>query len=236
MKNASFGECLGERKNPWFPCCFLKMRFFGLHLLLFRVFDRILSAPSKKLNRKYRAEAMLHLGKSSAEEYDAEESFHFDDDDDDDASVASTTDGATSEEAAMLADHGGKDYEGWKPRYSIPVQGVFIRLHHKKTVHVLISFDKVKQERDIVFDSLDDAKKFVQELEQQKRMETERQEGRLKASLGGIVLPKLETLTWLFEIVSGYDLPIGDFKTSDPFVSCILGHQEVHRTKYISGT
>jgi hypothetical protein len=203
-------------------------------------FNRILVAPTKKLNREYKAKALMHLGghKSSGEEFNEDTSFHFDDDDlggDDDASVTTTTnaDGATSEEAALLMDHGGKDYYGWKPRYSIPVDALYIRQHHKKTANILISYNKVKQERDVIFDTLEDSKKFVQEIERQKRLETERQEGRLKAALGDIVLPKQETVTWLFEIVSGFDLPIGDFKTSDPYVVCMLGNQEVHRTKHI---
>jgi Ca2+-dependent lipid-binding protein len=40
----------------------------------------------------------------------------------------------------------------------------------------------------------------------------------------------------LIEIVSGWDLPVGDFVSSDPFVICMLGRREVHRTKHVPQT
>lgn len=100
----------------------------------------------------------------------------------------------------------------------------------------MIAFQNIKQEREVLFDTIDDATLFVKEVEKQKRLESERQEGRLKAALGDIKLPKMETIILLFEIVSGYDLPIGDLKSSDPFVIAMMGHQEVHRTHYLEKT
>jgi hypothetical protein len=182
----------------------------------------------------------LRSEESSAQEFSGETAFHFDDDADDDASVGTganaNADGLFRETTIQLMDHGGKDYDGWKPHYSIPVEAIEVRQHHKKTTHLVVTMNRNKQERDCIFDTLEDSKKFVQEIEHQKRLESERQEGRLKAALGDIVLPKQEEGTWLIEIVSGFDLPIGDFKTSDPYVICMLGQQEVHRTKHISGT
>ena len=176
---------------------------------------------------------------SSAEEFNEDmiNDTHFDDGADDDASVGTTNeDGVAKDTMVALMDHGGKEYHGWKPRYSIPVDSIHVRQQHKKTATVVITLSKLKQERDLTFDTVEDCKRFVQEIEKQKRLEAERQEGRLKAALGDIVLPKLETVTWLFEIVSGYDLPIGDFTTSDPYVQCMFGQQQVHRTKHISAT
>jgi hypothetical protein len=103
-------------------------------------------------------------------------------------------------------------------------------------VSLVIAFQSIKQEREILFDTIEDAALFVKEVEKQKRLESERQQGRLKAALGDIKLPKFEKITFLFEIVSGYDLPIGDFTSSDPFVIAMLGHQEVHRTQHLEKT
>eukprot|EP00529_Nitzschia_sp_RCC80_P008506 CAMPEP_0113512820 /NCGR_PEP_ID=MMETSP0014_2-20120614/39536_1 /TAXON_ID=2857 /ORGANISM="Nitzschia sp." /LENGTH=1224 /DNA_ID=CAMNT_0000409189 /DNA_START=63 /DNA_END=3733 /DNA_ORIENTATION=+ /assembly_acc=CAM_ASM_000159 len=205
---------------------------------------RILVAPNKKLNREYRNKALRNMRsvQSSAEEFNEDmiNDTHFGDEadaDDDDASVGTTNeDGIAKDTVMALMDHGGKDYHGWKPRYSVPIDSIHVRQQHKKTATVVITLSKLKQERDLTFDTVEDCKRFVQEIEKQKRLEAERQEGRLKAALGDIVLPKLETVTWLFEIVSGYDLPIGDFTTSDPYVQCVFGQQQVHRTKHISAT
>lgn len=196
----------------------------------------MLSAASKELSRKYKREALYKIthGEGSAEDFVASESDYFDEDDDDDASVGDNT--LESASANQLADHGGKHFDGWKPKYSIPISGLFIRQQQKKTVHLLISIENVKQERDILFDTVDDAQAFCREVEEQKNLEAERQEDRLQFSLGDIKLPKFENLALLFEIVSGYDLPIGDFTTSDPYVVAMLGHQMVHRTKHISNT
>lgn len=159
---------------------------------------------------------------------------HMGDDDDDDMSVSD--DSVDSAQRAQVSDHGGKEYPGWKPKYSFPVSGTTIRLQQKRTVHVLISYQNVKQERDAVFDTIEDAKKFCQEIERQKRLEKERQQGRLRAALGDIQLPKNEKITLLFEIVSGFDFPVGDFSSSDPFVTAMLGFQEVHRTAHLEKT
>jgi hypothetical protein len=194
----------------------------------------MLYPASSELNRKLRREALIKAakGEGSAHEYgDPSEADYFDEDGDDDASVA-----LDSTQAGKIADHGGKHYDGWMPKYSIPISGFFIRQQQKKTVHVLISVDNVKQERDVLFDTVDDAQKFCREVEEQKRLEQERQGMRLQASLGDIKLPNFETITLLFEIVSAYDLPIGDYTSSDPYVVAMMGHQVVHRTKHMPGT
>ncbi|KAG7350839.1 C2 domain containing protein [Nitzschia inconspicua] len=201
---------------------------------------RVLAPASKELSRKFKREAFVKLRKheGSAMEYDGSGNAIKDepymDDDDDDMSVSD--DSMDSVQRAQVADHGGKEYEGWKPKYSFPVTGTTIRLQQKRTVHVLICFQNVKQERDTIFDTIEDAKLFCQEIDRQKRLEKERQQGRLRAALGDIRLPKNEKITLLFEIVSGFDLPIGDYKSSDPFVIAMLGFQEVHRTSHVEKT
>jgi hypothetical protein len=216
---------------------------FWLACLVFFLFwiFRILGPASKELARKYKREAFLKFRnhEGSSMEYEGVGSSikadsHLDDDDDD----ASVTDDSSvdSVQKAQIANHGGKEYKGWKPKYSFPISGISIRLQQKRTVHVLISFQNVKQERDAIFDTIEDAKKFCQDVDRQKRMEVERQQERLKAVLGDIKLPKFEKITLLFEIVSGYDLPVGDFTSSDPFVIAMLGFQEVHRTSHLEKT
>jgi hypothetical protein len=218
----------------------LPLTYFCPYVLFFWGLCRTLGPASKELARKYKREAFLkyrnHEG--SAMEYDAVGTSIKDshpDDDDDDMSVNYDS-SVDSVQKAQVADHGGKVYEGWKPKYSFPINGITIRLQQKRTVHVLISFQNIKQERDAIFDTIDDATKFCQEVERQKRLEAERQQGRLRVALGDIKLPKFEKITLLFEIVSGYDLPIGDFTSSDPYVIAMLGFQEVHRTSHLEKT
>jgi hypothetical protein len=168
-------------------------------------------------------------------EYDAGESIKGEvmEDDDDDMSVS---DESLNSVSNLLVDHGGKEYKGWKPRYSIPISGITTRLQQKRTVHLFIAFQNVKQERDVLFDTIDDANKFCEEVEKQNRLQEERLQERLKASLGDIKLPKMERITLLFEIVSAYDLPIGDFTSSDPIVVAVLGYQKLHQTAHLSNT
>ncbi|KAL3913319.1 MAG: hypothetical protein SGILL_006541 [Bacillariaceae sp.] len=81
---------------------------------------RTLVPASKELSRKFKREAFVKLAnhEGSAEEFGGsagflkENGFH---DDDDDASVSDES--VSSAERGDLADHGGKEYEGWKPKY-----------------------------------------------------------------------------------------------------------------------
>lgn len=207
---------------------------------------RILVPQSKELSRKAKLDALKDMAnnnaKNSKDSFTSVRQIRFDDTDfnlDDDGSVDSngSSSSAASTKYPLLNDHGGREYEGWKPRYSLPMHGIFIRGQNKKTVTILISFSEFKQERDLIFDTNDDARSFVKQVEKQKRLETVRQDDRLLYALGNeIVLPKFEKLDLLFEIVSAYDLPVGDYTSSDPYVSVFLGHQEVHRTSHRSRT
>ncbi len=208
---------------------------------------RILVPQTRELSRKAKLDALKDMAnnntKNSLDTFTSVRQIRFDDTDfnldDDDGSVDTTSSSSStaSTKYPLLDDHGGREYEGWKPRYSLQMHGIFIRGQHKKTVTILISFTEFKQERDLIFDTTDDARAFVKQVEKQKRLETVRQDDRLLYALGGeIVLPKFEKLDLLFEIVSAYDLPVGDYTSSDPYVSVFLGHQEVHRTSHRSRT
>jgi hypothetical protein len=206
-------------------------------VLNFSSLCRILVPASKQLARQYRREAFFkfHNHEGSLEEFgienkEVQDALHLDDDDD--MSVVQELSAGEH-----VADRGGKVYEGWKGRYSIPIIGCIIRSQKKSVVSILISHRNVKQERDVLFDTVEDARKFCQEVEKQQRLEEDRLEGRLHAALGDIKsLPKHENLSLLIEVVSAYDLPIGDFSSSDPFVIAMVGHEEVHRTKHVSNT
>jgi hypothetical protein len=205
---------------------------------------RILVPASRELARQYKIEAIkkIHSKAGSTSSSDSlrqiNEAIHEDDDDDDDdGTVSSSNHPDENSRYYELADHGGKEYDGWKSKYSIPMYGIYVRGHKKKTVNILISFNDFKQEREIVFDTIQDTKLFTKEIDKQKRLENTRQDERLQSALGDeLSLPKFETITFLFEIASAYDIPIGDYTTSDPYVIAVLGHQEIHRTKFLSKT
>ncbi|MGK3761764.1 MAG: hypothetical protein ACI8RD_014082, partial [Bacillariaceae sp.] len=208
---------------------------------------RILDPASRELSRQYKIEAIKKIhskaGSSSSSDSlrqinEAIRDHDENNDIDDDGSVSSSNTSIDENSRYYeLADHGGKEYDGWKSKYSIPMYGIYIRGHKKKTVNILISFNDFKQEREIIFDTIDDTKLFIKEIDKQKRLENTRQDERLQSALGDeIKLPKFETITLLFEIVSAYDIPIGDYTTSDPYVIAYMGHQEIHRTKNLSKT
>jgi len=160
-----------------------------------------------------------------------------DTDDDDDNTVKTSKLNDTRSQYNQLADRGGKNYEGWKPKYSIPMHGIYVRSTHKKTVSILISFNNFKQERELIFDTPGDAQDFCKRVDREKRLQTQREDERLKVAVGKeFTFSKHEVVTYLFEIVSGYDLPVGDFNTSDPYVTANFGNQEVHRTSFLSKT
>lgn len=156
-------------------------------------------------------------------------------DDEDDGSVAEVST-FIKKTGGVIADSGGKHFDGWKPRFRVPCGGITIESQHKNSVHLLIRVQNVKQERELIFDTVDDANKFCAKLNEERQNETVRSKARLQASLGDIKLAPFEKVSLLFEIVSGWNLPIGDLKTSDPYVVCMLGRREVHRTKHISAT
>ena len=77
---------------------------------------------TKDLARKYKREAFMKLRhhEGSLEEYnnmgidDVIKEDGFMDDDDDDTTVGGSIDSA---QRAAAADHGGKEYDGWKPKF-----------------------------------------------------------------------------------------------------------------------
>lgn len=137
----------------------------------------------------------------------------------------------------VLRDTGGRDFEGWKPRYRIPVKGITVKRQEDKSVFVIIDAGRVQQERELVFDSEDDAIGFCDKLQHEQDLELDRTEGRIESALGGLKLPRFETISLLIEIVSCWDIPAGDITgTSDPFVVCMMGKEQIHKTDVIYRT
>ena len=146
----------------------------------------------------------------------------------DDASIAGMS--------HLADDGGGMHFEGWVPRYKIPCTDITIKHQHNQSVYVLVQIQKKKQERELIFDSFGEAQDFVKTLEDQKKREMERLKKRVEVHLSGRDLPTGEKINLLVEIVSAWDIPIGDFTTSDPYVLCLIGRKEVHKTEVIQNT
>jgi hypothetical protein len=145
-------------------------------------------------------------------------------------------DESTAGAVSALADTGGQDFDGWTARYRIACRDITIKHHSKKTVFVIVQIQKLRQERELLFDTVEEAQAFCDTLKTERKKEAGRLEVRLKASLGGVKLPPMETITLLVEIVSAWDIPVGDFSTSDPYVVALLGRKEVHRTQVLDNT
>jgi Ca2+-dependent lipid-binding protein len=129
------------------------------------------------------------------------------------------------------------NYEGWKLKWRFPVNAMTIKGWHRSKVIVQIRLGSAKvQLRELIFDSVPQAEQFRRELGSQHALEDRRRQVRLEAQLGGQRLDENEAITFLVEIVSGWNLPVGDVTTSDPFVKCTFNGTTIHETKHISKT
>jgi hypothetical protein len=192
-------------------------------------FVRVLEPATKAGRRAARRRARHRTSgqpEASLATIDAEDD---EDDGDEDSTVvpAEYLDGARDEENTGI--------EGWRAKYRFPISGLKVKNTYKDAVIVAILLGKLKQTRELIFDSVSLAEDFCKVLEKELEGEEQRAEAKVKAEFGDIVMPQGE-ITLLMEIVSGWNLPIGDFDKSDPFVICMLNGKEVHRTKYISKT
>ena len=156
--------------------------------------------------------------------------------DDDDASTTTTTTGVSPEYLSQ-GQYVTANYEGWKLKWRFPVNAMTIKGWHRSKVIVQIRLGSAKvQLRELIFDSVSQAEQFRKELGAQHALEDRRRQARLEAQLGGQRLEENETLTFLVEIVSGWNLPVGDVTTSDPFVKCTFNGTTILETKHISKT
>lgn len=181
---------------------------------------RILSPIKKK---KMALKKLVPNGETSTDEPTAAH------DDSDDESVAES----------VFADDGIEDtpdYSGWKVKYRLPIDCLSIRKVHKKNVYVTVQHRAIKQNRDIIFHSEEEAQQFIEMIAVQKEAGERRASAKLQGAMKGLNVDKKEEITLLIEIVSGWDLPASDLTSSDPYVVCFMRGVEVHRTKHISKT
>ena len=128
-------------------------------------------------------------------------------------------------------------YEGWKPKYKLPLR-VFNIIEQKKR-SVIISFQSKGHSsyREFIFDNENAVTEFVTVIEKNKTLLNQRMKTRVDAALGGITLKENETLTILFDICSGSRLPQSDFgKESDPYISVRFNGKKIHKTDFIPNT
>ena len=128
-------------------------------------------------------------------------------------------------------------YEGWKPKYKLPLR-VFNIIEQKKR-SVIISFESKGHSsyREFIFDNENAVTEFVSVIEKNKTLLHQRMKTRVDAALGGITLKENEELTILFDICSGSRLPQSDIgKESDPYISVRFNGKKIHKTDFIPNT
>jgi hypothetical protein len=229
MRSASFGKS----KQQTVGHDFLQKTHRLSHIGLAWLYTSILQPIDKQKNLEFKREAFqkIRLHEGNKADFGAEE-----DCDDDVTVVGENSDKQFGSALHIIADTGGKHYDGWKPKYRLPCSGVTVESQHKNSVHLLIRVEDLTQEREFVFDTVEDANRFCEKLDEERKDEVIRAKSRLQTTLGDIMLAPFERITLLIEIVSGWDLPVGDLTKSDPFVVCLLGRKVIHRTKHIPST
>ena len=156
---------------------------------------------------------------------------HEDDDDDDESTIAPFD--ASYQESSNYAT---PEYTGWIEKYRIPIRHVVIKGTSRTGVFVQVTLGRVKQTRQFIFDTIAEADEFRNVFEEELDRENERNEQKLNVVFDGRPPPVDDEVTFLVEILSGWDLPVGDLMSSDPYVVCTFNKRDVHKTKHISST
>lgn len=125
---------------------------------------------------------------------------------------------------------------GWVAKYKFPIRAIEIKGTYKTGVVVQISIGKLKQIRELIFDSMADSDSFLDAIRDELSKEAERAKAKMFASLGSTPVGIDDQLVFLIEVVSAWDIPVGDLFSSDPYVVCMLGGKKIHKTKYIPKT
>ena len=130
------------------------------------------------------------------------------------------------------------EFEGWEAKYRYPIKCMSIKGTSKTGVFIRVELGHSKHTRELIFDSPTEAEDFVTVVNQELNLEKERGEAKLRLAFSGKEMPKetKEEITFLLEVVSGWNLPAGDIYWSDPYVIVHHGKKEIHRTKYLSRT
>lgn len=90
---------------------------------------------------------------------------------------------------------------GWRPKYQIPLRSLSLKNQSGSSVFLYIEQDGLKQKRELIFGSSQEAADFVTAFKREKVREPKRLDSKLNASLGGIQLKRGERLDILIEIV-----------------------------------
>lgn len=128
------------------------------------------------------------------------------------------------------------EYDGWKVKYKLPLSAVHLLGVNKRVVSFDFAYHSINQNRQIFFDTEEDALDCNNFIESQKVQEEQRQLQKFALNSRGFNVTPTENISLLVEIVGATGLIPGDTETSDPYVMCYFNHQLVHRTKHIPKT
>lgn len=161
---------------------------------------------------------------------------------DDNYSVAVDDDYDDTSLAAEFADEETSIFEntevnkGWKTKYRVPISCVALKGTQKTTVTVEVSLSSKREVRELIFDTVEEAERFCAVVKRELSLQKLRTQKKIEASVGDIKVDNDEQITFLIEIVSGWNLPVGDLKSSDPYILVFLNGKKIHKTKHISNT
>ena len=126
-------------------------------------------------------------------------------------------------------------FQGWYPKYRIPIRMVEIIEHKKRKVELKGERKGHVLQREFTFESESAADEFCATVEKNIKLQDKRSKDRLEYMLSGITLQKDEQLTLLIDICSASDLPAADVgRESDPYVTVRFNGRKIHKTSYIS--
>jgi len=126
-------------------------------------------------------------------------------------------------------------YDGWKPKYKLPLR-VF-NIIEKKKRSVVVGFESKGHSsyREFVFDNEAAMEDFVTIVKKNTALLESRTKARVDRALGGIKLEENEELTILFDIGAGSKLPQADIGAeSDPYITVRFNGKKIHKTDYFS--
>ncbi|KAL7573033.1 hypothetical protein ACA910_018725 [Epithemia clementina (nom. ined.)] len=156
---------------------------------------------------------------------------HDDDDDDDQSTVA-----PIESKDLQSSNYVSPDFLGWNEKYRMPLRNIAVKGTSRTGVFVQVTLGRMKQTRQLIFDTMEAAEDFRRVLGEELDRENQRNQQKLRVVFDGKSPPEKDEVTFLIEILSGWDLPIGDLKKSDPYVVCTFNGRDIHKTLHISNT
>ena len=130
----------------------------------------------------------------------------------------------------------------WVEKYCLLLDDIAINKRVKNICVVTTTHEtadgehKKMKTREIIFANEREAVAFDRLVRGEKKMAAQRSRKRLKDALGNGKISPAENVKILAEIVSAWDLAVGDMFSSDPYVVVRMGEREIHRTQYRSKT